>query len=242
MKWRLIKIVCYAVLFAASVYAQNISHDLVKKGIDAFYMADFEEAQRILQNAIINEFLSDDELFYAYLYVGFCHIRQESDAETVHLYFQRAAMTKPNMALDPMKIPPDLYDAFTAVGRAVLGNIVVLTEPLDASVILIEPSANQIGRKTTPAIFHNLLEGSYQVLVSKDGYDAWSKRIKLHAGATDTLNVVLVEKGEKSFFAKFWPYGAGALAATAIILVATNRGDDEPPASKPDLPYPPPRP
>ncbi|MBN1560716.1 PEGA domain-containing protein [candidate division KSB1 bacterium] len=226
----------------APLWSQNISHTFVARGIELFYAADFEESMRILQNAIINEPLGDEELYYSHLYVGFCHIRLGSDSNTIRLYFQRAIAILPDMELDPMRIPPDLYDAFNAVKKSSLGSIIVHSDPLDATVLLIGAKTSKVDRKSTPAIFRNLLENSYQVAVSKKGYETFSGDVNVRAGVSDTLNVILLKK-EKSFLAKYWPYGAGAIAASAAILAITtgggNGGPSEPP---PTLPTPPARP
>jgi len=223
-------------------YSQNISHEFVAKGIEAFYMADFEESIRILQNVVLNEPLGDEEQFYSYLFIGFSHIRLGSDNATVRLYFQQAVNVMPDKELDPLKIPPDLYDAFMSVKKSMLGTIVINSEPPGADVMLLEPMSSKINREVTPAIFPNLLEKSYQVLVTQNGYDTFSAQVDVRAGVSDTLNVILFEK-EKSFFAKYWPYGAGALAATAAILVLTaGSGGENPPKPATTLPNPPARP
>ena len=195
---RLLSTSVFLLFCLAPIFAQNISDEAVKKGIESFYMADFEEAMNTLQNAIINDVLSDEEQFYAHIFVGFCHIRQGSDPATVNVYFKRAITISPHTELDPMKIPPDLYDAFTGVKNALLGAVVVMSDPLDATVLVIEPSSNAIERKITPAAFHNLLEGSYQVLVSKNGYETFAGSVQVLPGASDTLNVILLQK--KNFF------------------------------------------
>ena len=228
---------------AIPAFSQNISHEFVKKGIEAFYEADFEEAMRLLQSAIINEPLGDEEQFYAHLYVGFCHIRMGSGMNSVQLYFQKAITILPQEELDPIKIPPDLYNAFVSMKRRELGTIIVHSEPLDANVMLIEPATSRVDRKKSPAHFDNLRPASYQVLVSKSGYDTFSSIVDVQPGGYDTLNVILFE-GHKSFFAKYWAYGAGALVATAAIFAITTGGGDEPPPAKPPvvLPDPPDRP
>jgi hypothetical protein len=232
-------LLCFAII---PLRSQNISHEFVAKGIEAFYAADFEESMRILQNAIINEPLGDEELFFAHLYVGFCHIRLGSDAATVRLYFQRAITLLPDRELDPMRIPPDLYDAFIAVKNSLLGAIIVHSDPLDATAILINPKGNKVDRKSTPALFRNLLENSYQVVVSKSGYDTFSTDARVSAGVSDTLNVTLLKR-QKSFVAKYWPYGAGAIAAGAAIIAIISGGGDEPSMKPPTtLPDPPARP
>ncbi|MBN1465206.1 hypothetical protein JXA02_05550 [candidate division KSB1 bacterium] len=229
-------------LLLTPLRAQNISHEFVAKGIEAFYNADFEESMRILQHTILNEPLGDEEQYYSYLYVAFCHIRLGSDSTVVRLYFQRAITILPDMELDPMRIPPDLYDAFVAVKKSLLGTLIVHSDPLDAIAMLIEPSTSKVDRKSTPAVFRNLLDSSYQVMVTKDGYDAFAADIIVRAGAMDTLNVVLLKK-EKSFLARYWPYGVGAIAATAAIFAITAGGDEGPPSQPPTtLPVPPARP
>ena len=244
MKWRFKIIVLLFLFIAAPLLSQQISHDMVKKGIELFYMADFEESMRILQSAILNEILSEEEEFYAYLYVGFGHLRNSSDMGSAQLYFQRAIEIDPEKELNPNKIPPDLISSFQSVKASLLGAIIVASKPSDAAVMLINASTNKVKRARTPASFQNLPVNNYQVLVSKSGYETFSSSINVQAGSMDSVSVTLLEK-EKSFMLKYWPYGAGALAASAVILAITTGGRDEPaPKSTPgkDLPYPPERP
>lgn len=232
-------------LLAMPLLPQNISQEVVKSGIEAFYMADFEEAMRLLQSAIINDILSDEEAFYAHLYVGFCHIRHNSDMGSAQLYFQRAIHIDPTEELDPTKIPPDLYNAFVSVKNAMLGTVIIISDPSDASVVLINPSTNDVKRGHTPQTFSNLPTNVYQILVSKNGYEIYSSSVDVQAGSADSVNVTLLET-ENSFFLKYWPYGAGAIVASAAILAITSGGGhgDKPPASvtRETLPGPPQRP
>ncbi len=245
MKQRPLKImVLMFCLFATAVFTQQISHRDVKSGIEAFYMADFEEAMRLLQSAIINEILSDEEEFYAHLYVGFCHVRHNSDMGSAQLYFQRAVQIKPDENLDPNKIPPDLYSAYMAVKNSMLGTVIVASEPPGASVVLINPSTNDVERGRTPETFANLPTNVYQVLVSKNGFESYSSSVNVRAGGVDSVKVTLVE-AENSSWLKYWPYGAGALAASAAILALTTGGHGEktpPNATRETLPQPPQRP
>jgi hypothetical protein len=239
-----ILIIFFAILFfgISTLSAQAISNKSVQNGVESFYMADFEAAKSLLQDAVIDAPLSNLDLFYAHLYIAFCNIRLQRDLEAVQLHFTRAIKIRPHMELDPMKIPPDLYDRFITVRNEIITSIVVITQPETASVVVIEPESEAISSKTSPAIFHNLLEGSYQVMVSSEGYHTWARFIQVTPGVIDTLSIVLVQK-RKSFFTKMWPYGAGAVAAGAIVytIALLNKGETETPF-KPDLPGPPNRP
>jgi len=222
--------------------AQAISSKIVQSGIEAFYTADFEAAKTTLQDAVIDAPLSNHDLFYAHLYIAFCNIRLARDLEAVRLHFIRAIKMRPDIELDPMKISPDLYDRFVAVRNEIISSLVVLTEPENASVVVIEPLTEAVLSKQSPAIFRNLLEGHYQVLISMQGYLTWSRTVELKAGISDTLSITLVQE-KKSFFARIWPYGAGAVAASAIVFAVTQMNKPEAvPPLKPDLPGPPDRP
>jgi len=238
-------IIVFAILgcSAKSLTAQVISNKTVQRGVEAFYMADFEAAKSLLQEAVIDAPLAGQDLFYAHLYIAFSNIRLERDLDAVRLHFLRAIKIKPDLELDPMKIPPDLYDRFAAVRRATISSIVIITQPPTASAVVIDPETEVVSNKPTPAIFRNVLEGTYQVLVSKEGFHTWARDVTVAAGVSDTLSITLLKK-KKTFFAKAWPYGAGAVAAGAIIYAATQprgRGTETPPM-KPDLPGPPERP
>ena len=222
--------------------AQAISSKVVQSGIEAFYMADFEAAKSLLQDAVIDAPLAEQDLFYAHLYIAFCNIRLQRDLEAVRLHFMRAIKIRPHIELDPMKIPPDLYDQFITVRNEIITSIVVNTEPENASVVVIEPETEAISSKTSPAIFRNLLEGSYQVLISMEGYHTWARTIDVSPGISDTLSIMLLPK-QTTFFSKAWPYGAGAVAAGAIIYaVAKSNKPSNGTPFKPDLPGPPSRP
>lgn len=231
------------ICLAGTLPAQVISNKTVKRGIDAFYMADFEAAKSLLQEAVIDAPLAGQDLFYAHLYIAFSNIRLERDLDAVRLHFLRAIKVKPGLELDPMKIPPDLYDRFAAVRRETISSIVVITQPTNASAVVIDPETEVVSNKSTPTIFRNLLEGTYQVLISKGGFHTWTRDVQVAAGVSDTLSITLLKK-KKSFFAKAWPYGAGAVAAGAVIFAITQpRGESaESPPLKPDLPGPPQRP
>jgi hypothetical protein len=233
------------ILWTAFAFSQDISHDGVRNGIEAFYMADFEEAMRLLQEAIINEILSNEEEFYAHVYVGFCHIRHNSDVGSAQLYFQRAIQVDPDEQLDPKKIPPDLYNAFMSVKNSMLGTIIVASEPEGATAVLINPSTNDVKRGRTPETFSSLPTNVYQILVSKNGYETYSSTVNVQAGATDSVKVTLLEN-KSSFWLTYWPYGAGALAASAAVIAIVSGGGDgdkaPPSATRETLPQPPQRP
>ncbi|MBN1480433.1 PEGA domain-containing protein [candidate division KSB1 bacterium] len=206
-------------------FCQNISHETVNRGIEAFFMANFDQAIQILQSAIIDHMLSEEERFYAHLYTGFSHIRQGDDFEIARSHFQQAITLDPRKDLDRTIIPPDLCDAYDAVRNSTLGCLFITSEPHNATVMLIEPKKNQIERQRTPAIYAHLPEKSYQILVTHEGYEIFSSRIEVLAGVSDTMHVTLTPK-RKSLLGRYWPYGAGVLALSAVFVAVTGGSGD----------------
>ncbi len=238
------RVVLFCMLFAAAASAQDIRNMDVIEGIKAFYMADFEGARRILQNALINDRLEDDDLFAAHVYIAFSYMREEIQPETARLHIVRAITSAPQVELDQEKIPPDLYEQYMQVRESLVGTIFVETDPDSAAVLLLEPTKGLVMNRTSPVVFGNLLQGNYQIVLSKDKYASKTVDVQLSPGAQDTVSAVLLEK-RTSFFKKYWYVGAGAVATTALIYAVTRGGDDgssNPPTPIDDLPGPPDRP
>jgi hypothetical protein len=219
--------------------AQEIRSIQVMDGVKAFYMADFQGARNILQDALLYSRLGDEDLFAAHVYIAFSYLREEIEAETARLYIIKAIQIAPDVQLDVGKIPPDLYQQFIQIRQSVIGSLSIHTTPEDASAVLIEPTKNRAQNLQTPGVFENLLEGRYNLLVSRPGSQSYSAVVTLAAGEAKSIEVVLLEK-RRSFLQKYWPYGAGALAATAIVVAVGGKGETRPGAG--DLPTPPVRP
>lgn len=225
-----------------SLQSQTIKNATVQKGLDDFYAAEFEQAIQTLEESLLEVDLQPDELFSAHVYIGFSKIRLGEDPNIIRSHFVNAIKSFPEMDLDESKIPPDLFRQYKAVRDQIMCTLIVYTNPENASAILIHPQNEKIENFHTPAEFTNMLEGTFQLLVSLDGYKAYTTVLELKPGQFDTLNITLLKK-EKSFIQKYWPYGAGVLAATAAVLVVTSNGKEKPaePADK-NLPFPPGRP
>lgn len=218
----------------------------VMEGVKAFYMADFEGARRILQDALINSQLTPEDQFTAHIYTAFSYMREEIEPETARMHIRQAITTSPQSELDQTKIPPDLYQNYIEVRQSIVGSIFVQTEPDSASVLLLQSSTGTVMNRTSPVVFGNLLEGDYQIVLSKDKYASKTVEVQLTPGMQDTVDVILIEQ-KRSFFRKYWYVGAGALATTALIYAATRSGGEEPGEPTPttpvnDLPGPPDRP
>lgn len=208
-------------LFTTQAFCQTIFHEAVSSGIEAFFRADFAGAIQILQGAINDHVLSDEERFYAHLYIGFCHLRLGNDFAIVRSHFQQAITIDPEKELDHTIIPPDLCDAYMSIKELLLGRLFVTSEPPGVSVMLIEPKMNRIERQRTPAIFAHLPTSTYQLVLAHADFALHSAEVIVKAGVSDTVNVQLSPK-RKSFVKRYALYGAGALAVAAVILVATN--------------------
>jgi hypothetical protein len=224
---------------------QAISQANVERGIELFYMAQFDEAAQILQSAVISGTLSKSDLFSAHLYIAFCRIRQNADAGTIHLNFLAAIKADPSRELDAVKTPPDLCEQFTDVRRSVLGDVMVISDPPGASVILMEPKAGTFVNNYTPVLFPNLFDGDYQLIIAKDGFLSQTQAISVMPGKVDTVLITLDKK--KSVFDKInkrWLAigGGGVLLTTAIVALLPGDNQGSKPKKYPDLPLPPGRP
>ena len=228
-------------LSAAELPAQELRSIKVMDGVKAFYMADFAGAREILQDALLNSRLSDDDLFAAHVYIAFSYLREEIEPETARLYMVNAIRSAPGVQLDVGKIPPDLYQHYLAVRQSIIGSLSLHTTPEDAAAVLVDPVRNRALNIQTPGIFENLLEGSYNLLVSRNGFKSYSAVINLAAGESKNLEVVLLKK-RGTFISKNWRYGAGAVAATAVVAAILSGGKKSPPPAVSDLPTPPARP
>jgi len=217
----------------------------VQQGIGLFYSARFEEAAQVLQAAVLDGTLSKSELFTAHLYIAFSRIRLNAEAETVRLNFSAAVKADPAQQPDPGKTPPDLYEQFAAVRNSLVGGLLVLSDPPEASVLLMEPVAGVMVNGYTPITFSSLLQGEYELVVSKDGYLTHTETVNILAGQSDTLIVSLAQKKPLlSAAKKRWIVlgGGGLLLTTAILASIPWAGEGEEPKPTPDLPVPPNRP
>lgn len=243
MKWlrhSLLFLCLISGVLTSALNAQEIRSIKVIDGVKAFYMADFQGARNVLQDALLYSRLGDEDLFAAHIYIAFSYLREEIEPETARLYIIKAIQTAPDVQLDAGKIPPDLYQQYMQIRQSIIGSLSIRTTPEDASAVLIEPTKNRALNLQTPGVFENLLEGRYNLLVSRPDLQSYSAVVTIAAGEAKAIEVVLLEK-RQSFLQKYWPYGAGALAATAIIVAVTGGNGDTPPVAG-DLPTPPVRP
>ena len=235
-------IFAFVLLNHVPVGAQNVTDASLLDGINLFYSARFEQAIQIFREKIIANTLNDENLFAAHLYLAFSLKRQNADQELIKLHLKNAIKAKPDNTLDPNKFPPDLYDIFINAREQLLGNLVIITEPLQSAVILIEPKKSKIKNKYSPATFSNLFQGPYEVVITKDGYLSQTGLMEVRPGMTDTLVVHLKER-QNQLLKKWWTWGSGLALTTAFVIYKAVSGDEasETPAATP-LPSPPGRP
>jgi hypothetical protein len=225
----------------APLQAQEVTDPNVLKGIDLFYSARFEESVEILQQAVIdNVNLTGDDRFAAFLYLGFCRIRQNADDELITMHLTEAIRIDPDIQLDAEKIPPDLFERFLSIRPKVLGGLIIVTDPPAASILLVEPGSNRIRNEYAPTAFHNLFEGSYELFVAKEDYETEISTVQIKAGVTDTL-VFRLAKNKKPIYKRWWAWGGG-LVTGYLIYELLDRDEGEKPRPSSDLPAPPQRP
>ncbi|RPI01103.1 MAG: hypothetical protein EHM72_07360 [Calditrichaeota bacterium] len=226
----------------ASLSGQEIRSIKVIDGVKAFYMADFEGARAILQDALLNSRLGDEDLFAAHVYIAFSYMREELEPETAQMYVVKAVEIAPDVQLDAGKIPPDLFSQYMQIRQSVIGSLKIQTTPMDASAILIEPAKNRVLNIQTPGVFENLPAGTYDLLVTLTGHQSYSTTILIGSGENKEIDVFLLEK-QRGFIKKYWPYGAGALAAVVVAAVVSGGdGNGSRPLPSENLPLPPNRP
>lgn len=232
-----VKILLLTIVFSTSFgAAQSIRNPKVLDGVKAFYLADFSGARTILQDALLNSRLSNDDQFAALVYIAFSLLREEIEVETAKMYLRRAIETAPDIQLDTGRIPPDLYNTYSEIRMQLIGSLSITTDPPDASAVLVDPVRNRAKSLRTPGVFENLLEGEYNLFIKRHGSSSFSTVIRLAAGEHQSLEVALKEK-KLTFVQKYWPYGAGVIAAGAIL--AAILGGGEPPSQAVELPMPP---
>jgi len=221
--------------------AQTISHPAVVRGIEQFYAALFEQAVNTLETAIEQERLSADDLFGAHIYIAFSLIRQNAYPRTVRVHLIEAVTANPEIELDPVVIPPDLLSHFNAVRDSLIGGFMIYSDPLQATVLLVDPESGAVENRTTPALFENMWRGEYQAILSASGYRSHTVNVAVKAGETDTLLVIL-QKQETPVYKRWWAWGGGLALGAAIILSQTLGGGDDEPEPAANLPAPPDRP
>ncbi len=223
--------------FSAALNAQALRSMRVIDGVRAFYMADFQGARAMLQEALLTSRLSAEDFFTAHVYIGFSYMREEIEPETARLHIVRAIQSAPEVELDQTRIPPDLYDRYLEIRRTLIGTLKVTTMPADATALLVVANRGRAMTLRTPAVFENLLEGTYNLLITRTGFKSHSAEVTVVADQEQMLEVQLEER-RLSFLQKYWPYGAGALAATAgVAAILSVRGGEKPKPST--LPTPP---
>jgi len=238
--WIVLLVVAIAFTTFAQEQPQSPAQSKLNKGIEMFYMAQFESAIRFLREALLDGTLSNSEQFDAYVYIGFSLIRQNENQELVDKSFIEAIKAAPQKTLSPLKVPPDLLTRFQSVKANMRGDIVVESDPADAVVLLVNPDYDVEMAEIAPAVFDNLLVGQYGLLVSKEQYQQKIFKVINNPGMVDTIRVTL-EKKSQPFYKRWWAWGSGLAIATAIAIATSGREEDKPPETS-DLPAPPERP
>jgi len=240
MKMKLLNVLIFLSILSSLAFSQGNALRQVERGMTFFYEANFEEAIAHLDRAIRSDSLSKEELFDANVYLGFALLRKGEDLAHARPYFIRAIKLKPGVTLDALRTPPDLYQIFEQTRQAILGNLYVISDPMQSFVSVIDTTGQVFLQKETPALFENLTSDLYYVVVNKNGFNEYSTVFELKPNMTDTIAVFLLEK-QKSFLNRWWTWGGGVAVATALLLIDFG-GNQESPKEKEELPVPPKRP
>ena len=229
-------------LFRDVVYAQQKAQQKVLKGEQLFWSAKFEEAIEVLREAIALHTLSQDELFSAYLYLGFSLVRLGGQSELIDQTFQQAVKAYPQLKLDSFKIPPDLLNRFEGIRKSMIGSVYITSNPTGAEVIGYNQEKERKFQGATPFLFEDLVTEIYDVLILKKDYQEKMWRINLSPAVVDTFDITL-RLNEKPVYKKWWTWaGGGVVIASIIAIVSTKESSKTPAMPSSDLPMPPNRP
>ncbi|MBC7187491.1 MAG: PEGA domain-containing protein [Calditrichaeota bacterium] len=216
-------IVCVALLALCAAAGAQERPLAVQRGIDLFYQARFAEASDVLQQAIATGKLAREARFDAYLYLAFAILRGGGPAEAADVAFEACVRTDPARTLDPSRIPPDLVERFEQVRRGLVGRLYVVSNPREAGVFGVQAETGRqiVGR--TPVLFENLLAGSYQLRITKEGYGQEVLAIEVDPSEVDTLYVDLREGSSKASTRRWIVGTAIAASLLAVVIVVAQR-------------------
>jgi hypothetical protein len=233
---------CCGLLLAAqfAAYSQTPAGDQVRRGKQAFYEAEFEQTLTLMQLALTDSNLARADKFDANLYRAFALIRQNSPADSVRSYLIRAVTVDPGRELDANLMPPDLYEPFMFARQSTMGGVCILTEPDSAIAICYDRRIGKSVSLNTPASFHNLVSGEYELLVHATGYRDFHQALLVKSGKIDSIAVRLARLS-KPWYKTWWAMG-GAGACAVLAWVVFHGDSTEPLQKESDLPIPPSRP
>jgi len=226
-------------LFRDLVYAQEKAQQKVLEGVQLFWNAKFDEAIEVLREAITLNTLHQDELFSAYLYMGFSLVRLGGQSEAVDQTFRQAVKANPRLKLDSFKIPPDLLNRFEQLRKSMIGSVYITSNPTGAEVIGYTREKEIKFQGETPFLFDDLLVETYDILILKKDYQEKIWRVNLLPAVVDSFDITL-RINEKPFYKKWWTWaGGGVVIASIITIVSTKESSKTQVMHSSDLPMPP---
>jgi tetratricopeptide (TPR) repeat protein len=228
-------------LFRDVVYAQQKAQQQVLKGVQLFWSAKFDEAIEVLRQAITLNTLSQDELFSAYLYLGFSLVRLGGESELIDQTFRQAVNANPRLKLDSFKIPPDLLNRFEGIRKGMIGSVYITSNSPGAEVIGYNQEQEIKFQGETPYLFNDLLAETYDILILKKDYQEKILRVNLSPAVVDTFHITLRLK-EKPFYKKWWSWAGGGIVIASIIAIVSTKESSKIQLIPSDLPMPPDRP
>ena len=229
-------------IFRNLVYAQDKAQQKVLEGVQLFWNAKFDEAIEVLQEAITLNMLHQNELFSAYLYLGFSLVRLGGQTEVIDQTFRQAIKANPLLKLDSFKIPPDLLNRFEKLRNSMIGYVYITSNPTDAEVIGYNQEKEIKFQGKTPFFSEDLLVETYDILILKKDYQEKILRVNLLPAVLDSFNITL-RMNEKPFYKKWWTWaGGGVVIASIIAIISTSESAKTQAMNSSDLPMPPDRP
>ena len=235
------KICCLLLLIiGAPAHSQDANAELVRQGRNAFYQAEFEEAQGIMARVLSVPRLTTAERYEAHLYTAFSLIRLNGHPDSIRYHLARAMTIDPARELDANLIPPDLYEQYALVKASTMGGMRIHTHPVQAVAIFHDRRTGKSISMNTPAAFLNLAAGEYDLLLQAPGRQDVQTIIQVQPGRTDSLTFELIRL-TKPWYKTWWAWSSGGACAVLAWLVFSDQ-DENGKAANNDLPMPPSRP
>lgn len=233
--------------FASSSFAQGNVQQKLDDGKKFFWQARFEQAVTTLTQVTTMENATREQLFEAYLHLGFALTRRNAPSSEVDPVFEQAVRSDPQKELNEAFFPPDLTRRFHDIRNKLVGCVLVVCDHPDVDIIAVKKDSI-LFTQTTPALLCDLPEQSYDIVITEQGYQEEFRPISFAAGVTDTLYIELTPnalqiQADSGGGGWKWLAGGGILAGAAAILYTTviDKGGEESSGTQ-TLPAPPVRP
>lgn len=189
-----VKTICMIILAAFSIHvlfipsssvsAQINAEELVTKGVNAYYKAEFVTAIELLETAVQDKSLRKESAVKAHLYIGGSYYAI-GDSEKADNAFKNAVRIDPDLKMHKVVFSPDLIQLVEDIIDTYVAILNVSTVPSAASVeidnefIGLSPQGKKI------------FEGKYAIKVSKNGFKDQERIVSMEGGETKEVRFTL---------------------------------------------------